>query len=237
MSNKNGKKLRLHLGCQENYLDGYVNVDLPPEQHTAEKVKADLYADVRELKEEDESVDEIRTHHMLEHFSRQEALILLSRWHRWLKMGGILRVETPDFEESARKFLNGKLEDQFRLGRHIFGSHEADWAYHRDYWCEEKFRFVLRELGYGDFEFEKYQNNLEQKIQLLKGSIIARQENVLKKLGKFGFNDLPNIICVAKKTVREVDYEKSIRKILEMSLVGREKKIIDVWMEEVSGKI
>ncbi|MFH1246705.1 MAG: methyltransferase domain-containing protein [Candidatus Liptonbacteria bacterium] len=231
------KELKLHLGCQEKYLNGYVNIDLPPSEHTAQKVKADVYADVRTLSYEPETVDEVRSHHMLEHFSRQEALVLLARWHKWLKMGGSIFVETPDFEESAKKFLASSVEGQFRLARHIFGSHEASWAYHKDYWSEDKYRYVLRSLGYGDFEFEKYSNNLEQKIPKMKDSFISKKENLLGKLGKFGFNNLPNIICHAKKTIREVDYEKAIRNILSMSLVGREEKILEVWMEEVRGKI
>ena len=231
------KPLKLHLGCQEKYLEGYVNIDLPPSEHTAQIVRADEYADVRDLSYGPETVDEVRSHHMLEHFSRQEALVLLARWHRWLKMGGIIHVETPDFEESAKKFVTSGLDDQFALARHIFGSHEASWAYHKDFWSESKFAYVLHELGYGDFRFEKFSNNLEQKIPALKGSFIAKQEKLLGKLGKMGFNNLSNIACYAKKVVRDVDYGAAIKRILGKSLVGREKKILDVWMEDISGKV
>jgi hypothetical protein len=229
--------LKLHLGCQEKYLEGYVNIDLPPSEHTAQVVRADKYADVRELAYDAETVDEVRSHHMLEHFSRQQALVLLARWHKWLGMGGLLHVETPDFEESAKKFITGDIDDQFVLARHMFGSHEASWAYHLDFWSEPKFRFVLRELGFGDFRFEKFSNNLEQKLPAFKDSFIAKQERMLKKLGPLGFNALPNIVCYAKKVAKHVDYQSAIRGILEKSLVGRESKILDVWMKEVDGKV
>lgn len=231
INNKNSVKL--HLGCQEKYLKGYINIDLPPEKHSVQEVKADKYADVRELVYEEASVDEIRSHHLLEHFSRQEALVLLSRWHKWLKIGGVLVVETPDFEESAEKFVSSSLDDQFVLARHIFGSHEASWAYHKDFWSEQKFRYVLESLGFGKFRFEKFSNNLEQKIPMLKNTPIARQEGLLGRISKFGFNNLPNIICYAEKVRRDIDYKAVIRKILYKSLVGREKKILDVWMKEV----
>ncbi len=231
------KPIKLHLGCQEKYLEGYVNIDLPPDAHTVQKAKVDLEADVRTLSYERESVDEVRSEHLLEHFSRQEALLLLARWHKWLKMGGVMHTETPDFEESAKKFLKGSLDEQFMFARHIFGSHEADWAYHKDFWSENKYTYVLRELGYGDFRFDKISNNLESKIPALKGTFVVKQEGILKKLGSLGFNNLPNIVVYAKKAVKDVDYQKAIRRILEKSLVGRETKILDVWMKDVEGKI
>src|SRR3989344_5149462 len=225
--------VKLHLGCQEKYLEGYINIDLPPDAQTVQKVKADKYADVRTLEYQEESVDEVRAHHLLEHFSRQEALLLLARWHKWLKVGGVIHVETPDFEESAKKFLKAPIEGQLQFARHIFGSHEATWAYHKDFWSETKYRYVLEKLGYGDFKFDKFSNNFESKILALKGSFVAKQEGILGVLGPLGFNALPNIVCYAKKTKKDVDYVSAIRSILEKCLVGREEKILDVWMRDV----
>ena len=233
----NKKPIKLHLGCQEKYLKGYINIDLPPAEHTVQTVRADKYADIRTLYYEPNTVDEIRSHHLLEHFSRQEALFLIARWHKWLKPGGLLVVETPDFEESARKFIHGTLDDQFVLARHIFGSHEAEWAYHRDFWSENKFRYVLGELGFGYFRFEKFSNNLEQKIPVLRNTFVAKQEKILQRLGKLGFNALPNVICYAHKTGDNVDYEGVIRRVLEKSLIGRESKMREVWMKDIKGKI
>lgn len=230
------KKIKLHLGCQEKYLPGYVNIDLPPSEHTAQEVKADLYADVRDLDYESNTIDEIRSHHLLEHFSRQEALLLVARWHRWLKIGGLLVVETPDFEESAKKFVVSNIDDQFLLARHIFGSHEASWAYHKDFWSEIKYRYVLNKIGFGDFKFEKFSNNLESKVPLAKSIGLSKAEGVLKKLSKIGFNFLPNIVCYAKKARNESDYPSVITKILEKSMVGREVKILEVWLSDLKGK-
>jgi len=233
ISDVNQEGIKLHLGCQEKYLKGYINIDLPPPEHTVERVKADIYADVRKLSYAHESVDEVRSHHLLEHFSRQEALVLLARWHSWLRMGGLLVVETPDFEESAKKFIRGSEDEQFVLARHMFGSQEAGWAYHKDFWSENKFHLVLSRLGYGDFNFEKFSNNVESKIPALRGSFIAKKEQWLKKLSPIGFNALPNIVCYAKKIKREVDYHSQIKNILKKSLVGRESKILEVWMKSI----
>ena len=91
------KSLKLHLGCGMNYLEGYINIDLPLDNQTIMRARADVYADIRTLKYAEDSVDEIRTHHLLEHFSRTESLRLLLQWRKWLSPGGLLHVETPDF--------------------------------------------------------------------------------------------------------------------------------------------
>lgn len=227
------KPLKLHLGCQEKYLEGYINIDLPPSEHTAQEVKADLYSDVRDLDYETSTVDEIRSHHLLEHFSRQEALFLIARWHRWLKIGGLLVVETPDFEESAKKFIRANTKDQFVIGRHIFGSHEASWAYHKDFWSETKFRYILERIGFSEFRFDKFSNNIEGKFPLTKNFGLSKAEGLLKSVGKLGFNFLPNIVCYAKKSKAVDSYHGVIKSILEKSLVGRESKILEVWLEEI----
>ena len=100
-----GKPIKLHLGCGANYLPGYINVDLPAAGQTVMRAKADVYQDFRTLTYADNSIDEIRSHHVLEHFSRAEAVKLLLKWRRWLASGGVLQIETPDFDTSVWYYL------------------------------------------------------------------------------------------------------------------------------------
>lgn len=149
--------MKLHLGCGEVYLEGYVNIDFPPSEHTVQRrSKVDQYADITELVYSPESIDEIRLHHVFEHFSRPVALRLLIDWYLWLREGGRLVIETPDFKRSANSFLADQaIESGSMLQlRHIFGSHEAAWAIHQDGWYEEKFRYCLEGLGFGNLAFE-----------------------------------------------------------------------------------
>ena len=229
------KELKLHIGCQEKYLDGYENIDLPPSEHTVQEVRADKYADVRDLSYEENSITEIRSHHLLEHFSRQEALMLLACWRKWLKHGGLLVVETPDFEESAKKFLKASPEEQFVFGRHIYGSEEAAWATHKDYWSETKYRFVLSRLGFDDFRFEKFKNNIERKVPIVGKVPFPGKEKLIQTFKSVGLNSLPNIVCYARKIEANIDYKKAIRDILAKSLVGAEVKsnILDVWLSDI----
>jgi predicted SAM-dependent methyltransferase len=152
-----GSPIRLHLGCGERYMEGYVNVDFPPEdQSVLDTSKADMHADLTKLTYDAGSVGEVRLHHVFEHFDRPTALRLLLDWHDWLSPGGLLVIETPDFERCARAFfMPWRRKRRGVLLRHMFGSHEAPWAVHQDGWYEAKFRHHLVALGFENLEFSR----------------------------------------------------------------------------------
>ena len=223
------KTLKLHLGCGRNYLEGYVNVDLPSEDQGLMKAKADIYKDIRDLKYSENSIDEIRNHHLLEHFTRQEALKLLLQWRNWLKPNGFLVIETPDFERCIELFLKSDTRTKFKIARHIFGSHESDWAIHKDFWDKSKFEFILNKLGFEIVEIKQF-NSVLGKIP--KTSFLVNK--IPSDKIKTSFADiLPNILVRAKKLDKEINEKEAVKEILEMSLVGSEKDILDIWFKQV----
>jgi len=145
------KPLRLHLGCGEQHLDEYVNIDYPPSEHNVMNVAADIFANITELDFPPHSVDEIRLHHVFEHFNRVTALAMLIRWHTWLKIDGRLHLETPDLMGSAKTLLSdSSWKTKAGVVRHIAGDQSAAWAYHIDHWFPERFERTLNKLGYTD---------------------------------------------------------------------------------------
>lgn len=145
------KPVKLHLGCGENHLQDYINIDFPPSEHTVQsKSGADAFGDITKLRFPANSVSEIRSHHVFEHFNRTTALAMLCAWHIWLKIGGIIYIETPDFQKSIEMILDTQYsypQKQIIL-RHIFGSHEAPWAIHCDGWYRAKYEHILNLLGF-----------------------------------------------------------------------------------------
>ena len=132
---QSSSEVKLHLGCGENKIPGYVNIDFPSEDHTVQTRRgADYFYDITKLSFPRNSISEVRNHHVFEHFSRAKSLALLTAWHIWLKDGGSLHIETPDFHESIRQLLRTRLtyDEKQTIIRHIFGSQEAHWALHYD---------------------------------------------------------------------------------------------------------
>jgi SAM-dependent methyltransferase len=150
-----GNALRLHLGCGERPLPGYVNVDLAPTPADLMRTGADVLAHIPDMRLPRESVDEIRLHHVFEHFGRVMALALLVRWHEWLRPGGRLVIETPDLAGSARTLLSDEpLATKLGVVRHLAGDQAAPWAYHVDHWFPERFRHALHAMGFADVQVQ-----------------------------------------------------------------------------------
>lgn len=216
--------MKLHLGCGDRYFEGYVNIDLPPKDRENESTCVpDQQCDITKLIFPFGSIDEIRLHHLFEHFTRAQALGLLCRWTDWLDAGGKLRVETPDWDASILTFLSPFTNDDQKeqILRHLFGSHEARWAVHWDAWSKRKFTKVLGALGYVDLVFTKNSWGVTKNIEV----IATRGEN--------------------KFTIEE--YAQVVKNILMSSLIKPPKtnknnsapeinpseiKILDIWMSE-----
>ena len=95
-------------------------------------------------------VDEIRLHHVFEHFARPQACALLVARRSWLKPGGTLRIEVPDVNRTALAMLNpaSGLRGECVGARHLFGSNEAPWAIHLEGCTTRRLSLILRTLGY-----------------------------------------------------------------------------------------
>jgi predicted SAM-dependent methyltransferase len=101
-------KIKLHIGCGDHYLQGWVNID------GDDKYKNDLKHDLSKgLPYEANSVDAILSNHFIEHLDKQQGILFLHECYRTLKPGGVLRMSTPDLQfmindyETSRK--TGKI--------------------------------------------------------------------------------------------------------------------------------
>lgn len=150
---QDGQPLRLHLGCGEQLFPGYINIDYPQSEHNVMAVKPEVYADITKIDMPANSVDEIRLHHVFEHFNRVTALAMLIRWHRWLKPGGKLHIETPDLAGSVKTLASAApYKNKMSVVRHLAGDQAASWAYHLDHWFPERYQRTLEKLGFASVQ-------------------------------------------------------------------------------------
>jgi SAM-dependent methyltransferase len=94
---------KLNLGCGDKILPGYINVDVAEARLGK---KPDVLCDLRQLTPfEDQSVDEILSVHVVEHFWRWEVVDILKEWVRVLKPGGVMYLECPNLLSACQAIL------------------------------------------------------------------------------------------------------------------------------------
>jgi len=115
--------LKLHLGCGNQHLEDYENIDLRKTWAT------NLVCDIKKLPYPDNSVALIETYHVIEHIPRHDLPNALKEWYRLLIQGGKLIIECPDFDEDVKEYIEGnekRMDSIFGLQRfpgdtHLFG--------------------------------------------------------------------------------------------------------------------
>ena len=226
--------VKLHIGCGEKYLEGYTNIDYPQSEHSVIKVRADIYHDIRTLFYPENSVDEIRSHHPFEHFERAEAIALLMKWRRWLKPGGKLIIETPDFYSCAVAYVFALTQKRrMELGRHMLGSQEAAWAIHYDFWDAPKFEYVFKKCGFEKISIKNYQNAVAQHFPKVPFLNVAGNLLPSSFYKKRGGHKLPNVVAAAHKSDLPIDENAVAHEILSQYLVGKEgDAMLSVWVKQ-----
>lgn len=133
--------MKLHLGCGDKHLEGYINIDiryLPG---------VDRVDNIRFLRKyEVNSVKEIYACHVLEHFSRWEYKSVLSRWFDILLPNGVLKIAVPDFE-SVVKIYNKGVELKALMGL-LYGGQDYEENFHHVIWDYKSLESDLTEIGF-----------------------------------------------------------------------------------------
>jgi len=115
--------MRLHLGCGNDYKEGYVNCDW------TDKVKVDRVIDLEKPLDmfETDSVEEVICYHVLEHINN--FIPLMHELHRVCKNNAIIKIKTPFYSAWGQfndpthvRFFTPYTFDYFKVNNY---SHEV----------------------------------------------------------------------------------------------------------------
>jgi hypothetical protein len=134
--------LKLNVGCGHIQLDGYINVDgraLPG---------VDIVADATAIPLEPGAVAEIRSSHLVEHFTSHILdRVLLPHWSTLLKPGGVLTTVAPDGDAMLRAVNSGEMTfDDFK--EVLFGGQDYDGDFHYNLVSPQSFARALERAGF-----------------------------------------------------------------------------------------
>lgn len=143
-------RLRLHLGCADNYLEGWLNIDLARPGR-----KLDLRWDLRRpVPFATGSVQAIFAEHLLEHLTVGQALRVVQECRRLLCKGGVLRIGVPDLSRYVRAYQgDDPLLTEVRPGRPTAAIAFCEVFYlydHRSMYDFETLRMLCLEAAFGE---------------------------------------------------------------------------------------
>lgn len=99
--------MKLNLGCQVHYFEGWTNVDIIGDDPN---IRVDINSDAASLPMiADNSVDFIYAGHLVEHFYPDTLPAAIKEWQRVLKPGGKLVIVTPDCGAVFRDYAAGRF--------------------------------------------------------------------------------------------------------------------------------
>jgi len=112
---------KLHLGCGRNILDGWINTDFDLVKFPSGPKHLDVTNkfSIREKRKDDiiiddNSIDYIFSEHLIEHLTYQEGKFMLEECFRVLKVGGKVRISTPDLKFLIDIYTDDKTDLQKR---------------------------------------------------------------------------------------------------------------------------
>ena len=163
-----GELKKLNLGCGDKILPGYINVDVAESRRG---LKPDVLCDLHRLTPfADDSVEEILSVHVVEHFWRWEVVAILEEWVRVLKPGGRMILECPNLLTAVAELLEdpdtrvGPGQESQRTMWVLYGdpSWEDPYMIHRWAYTPASLAAVMTEAGLVDVKQEPAQFKLRE---------------------------------------------------------------------------
>lgn len=110
--------MKLNLGCQVHYFDGWTNIDIIGDDPN---IKVDLSCDVIKLPYADNSIDFIYAGHLVEHFYPDTLPAAIKEWHRVLREGGTIVIVTPDCGAVFRDYASKQFDSIESVWQQVYG--------------------------------------------------------------------------------------------------------------------
>ena len=189
--------LRLHLGCGQRYLPGWIHIDAQHFDHIDHQTTVDKLSMFQ-----DDSVDEIYACHVLEHIQRSQVLTTLVEWNRVLKPHGKIRISVPDWD-SVVKYCYNHPERLANVMGLVTGGQRDEFDHHTFMfnfrllsdmlsWCGfgKMYRYPWKTFlpsGYDDYS-RCYLPHMNEKGMLMSLNASARKVSLPRKMDDLPFN-------------------------------------------------
>ncbi|MFX1573290.1 MAG: methyltransferase domain-containing protein [Promethearchaeota archaeon] len=133
--------MKLNIGCGKKFEPDYYNIDL------YDNLVSDKIMSAFDLEISNNSSEEIKAIHLIEHLGFYQSIYALSEFFRVLEPNGKLILETPDLEKAFRAYLGSNYEQKKDILRWIYGlPHEG--LEHKFCFPPKLLKEILEKIGF-----------------------------------------------------------------------------------------
>lgn len=129
-----GDGIKVVIGTRTWLGESWTHVDIDPTPLTGadgSRHPVDVISDARKINLPDNYADVVYTSECLEHFPWKEYQSVLAEWCRIVKIGGMIRVEVPDFILAANQLIQWDcLEGDRRMQQIFFAEQLNQYDFH-----------------------------------------------------------------------------------------------------------
>jgi len=146
------QKLRLNLGCGDDLIPGYINIDARPQVHP------DQIWDLRRpLPYPDESVSEIKAFDILEHLTLKDQENSLREMYRLLSVNGRIQIRIPNPDDIISRFNS----DPATRNLFLYGDTRSSgkWGVHKTGHTPVSFKALALYCGFRPLKFKAVDTN------------------------------------------------------------------------------
>lgn len=204
--------MKLHFGCGNRYLPGYIHVDAQPYNHV--KYQCDVTDQSILEVFPDSNVEEIYACHIFEHIPRQKIIPTLYLWKKILKEKGILRLSVPDFESIVKLYNHNSLLLHTDLSGLLYGGQKNQWDYHTFTYDLENIKRLLNSIGFEDVKRYDWRTFLPNGYDDYSRCYIPHMDDKNGQLMSL------NITCIKSKEEDKNEIQESIRMELHKKISG-----------------
>ena len=213
--------MKLNIGCGYDYLKGYCNID------SSRASLADRLMQAHSLAFDSCSAEEIVAKQLIEHLGYFKGIYFLSECFRVLKPGGVLRLETPHFEQSIERFLKGSRNGRESVIIWLYGA-ETDNMQHKFCFPSDLLVSLSRMTGFRvlkqeTFMYEKHRPAI--RLLLKKTGRVARLQFMAELRNRLVLKGIPDfsnecVISEQEKLLKKlaVMHKADYRHILDMAV-------------------
>jgi predicted SAM-dependent methyltransferase len=132
---------KIHLGCGDIKLNGWINVDARNADHIHINTE-----NLNLIEFTDNSIGVIYLSHVLEHFDFNESEILLKTFFDKLKTGGHLYISVPDFDSLVKVYNKTNNLELIKMA--LMGGQDYIYNYHKSIYNNSLLTKLLKKIGF-----------------------------------------------------------------------------------------